>query len=372
MKKNLGRVFFIIVVFLQASLFASTYEWNSFVNKKSAYVNEAIYLKYECTFSDKAELYSIDFNPRGDYERYRVEILRENSTIIDGKKINSYEFVLFAKKAGEIEISFEALMKNTTKESLEETVIGRDNFKEEQVVKKSIKQESFKVEIKETDSTLVGDFTLEIKKRDPHIKANEPYHLSLTIRGVGNFEDIKPLVFEIAGVRVFAGEIALKKHLSKDGVEAELSQKFAFVSDKDFTIPKLEITYFSLKDEKLQKLTIDAVDVKVESGFVKEELLDKIDEKKWHFEISYLYYLLTFMAGYIVAKVKIKRVPKANNKDELFYKKIDDTNSLDELMVHLVLEDAKKYDSIIREIESKKVTSLKVAKSKCREVKRFL
>jgi len=369
MKKNLGRVFFIIAVFLQASLFASTYEWSSSVNKKSAYVNEAIYLKYECIFSDKAELYSIDFNPRGDYERYRVEILRENSTIIDGKKINSYEFVLFAKKAGELEISLEALMKKTTKESIEETVIGRDNFKKEQVVKESIKQQIFKVEIKETAVQLVGDFTIEVKKREPHVKAHEPYHLSVNIKGLGDLQTIEPLVFEIAGVKVFASEIALKKHLSKDGVEAELSQKFAFVSDKDFTIPKLEITYFSLKDEKLQKLTIDAVDVKVESGFIKEELLDKIDEKKWYFELSYLYYLLTFLSGYIVAKVKIKREPKTQNRDAVFYKKIDNATSLDELMILLVLEDAKKYDFLIKEIEAKKITSLKKTKTMCREFK---
>ncbi|ABB43929.1 hypothetical protein Suden_0650 [Sulfurimonas denitrificans DSM 1251] len=371
MKKNLGKIFLIATLFLQVSLFASTYEWSSFISKKSAYVNEAIYMKYECVFSDKAELYSIEFNPRGDYEGYRVEILRENSTIIDGKKINSYELVLFAKKAAEIDISFEAFMKKTTRESIEETVIGRDNFKKEQVVKERIKQQSFKVEIKETQTQLVGDFTLEVKKREPHVKAHEPYHLSITIKGLGDFEVIEPLVFEIAGVRVFAGEVALKKELSKDGIKGELSQKFAFVADKDFTIPKLEITYFSLKDEKEQKLVIEAIDVKVESGFVKEELLDKVDEKKWHFEISYLYYLLTFLAGFLVSKVKIKREPNMDNKDEIFYKKIDNVNSLDELMVLLVLENPKKYDSLIKDIEAARVTTLKEAKAICREFKRF-
>lgn len=369
MKKNLGRVFLIVSIFLQASIFASTYEWSSFVSKKSAYVNEAIHLKYICTFSDLAELYSIDFNPSGDYKNYRIEILRESSSIVDGKKINSYEFVFFAKDAQEIEIPLYAVMKKTTKESIEEMVIGRDNVKKEDVSKTRVELERLKLSIKDTNTTFVGDFTIKVDKREPKVRAFEPYHLRVDIRGEGSFEAIEPLVFEIEGVRVFAGEVALKTELSKDGVKGEWSQKFAFVSDKDFTIPKLEITYFSLKDEKLQQLTIDAVDVKVESGFVKEELLDKVDDKKWHFELSYLYYLLTFIAGYIAAKVKIKREPKAKNRDELFYNNIESATSLDELMILLVLRDAKKYDSLIKDIEAKRVVSLKKTKAMCREFK---
>lgn len=369
MKRDLGRVFFIIAVFLQASLFASTYEWSSFVSKKSAYVDEAVHIKYICTFSDLAELYSIDFNPSGDYKNYRVEILRESSSIVDGKKINSYEFVFFAKDAQEIEIPLYAVMKKTTKESIEEMVIGRDNVKKEDVSKTRVELEPLKLSIKDTNTTFVGDFTIKVDKREPKVRAFEPYHLSITIRGKGNFEVQEPFIFAIDGVKVFAGDISLKKELSKSGVEGELNQKFAFVSDKDFTIPKLEITYFSLKDEKLQQLTIDAVDVKVESGFVKEELLDKVDEKKWHFELSYLYYLLTFIAGYIAAKVKIKREPKAKNRDELFYSDIESATSLDELMILLVLRDAKKYDLLIKEIETKGITSLKKAKTVCREFK---
>jgi len=364
MRKSLGRAVLVITLFLKASIFASSYEWSVFVDKKNAYINEAIHLKYVCSFSDLAELYSVDFNPSGDYGAYRVELLKENKSVVDGKKINSYEFVLFAKEAREIEISFDATMKQTTRESIEEMVIGRDNVKKEEVIKKTIKQESFKLDIQETNSSLVGDFTLEVSKRDVHVKAYEPYHLGLTIRGVGNFDAIEALTFKIDGVQVFAGETGFKKELSSSGIQGEWSQKFAFVSDKNFTIPKVEITYFSLKNEKLQKLIIDAVDVNVESGFVKEELLDKVDDdEKWHFEPAYLYYLFAFVAGYIVAKVKINRNPKVQSKEKFFYKKIDDAASLDELMVLLVLQDAIKYDFIIKDIEAKRVTSLKKAKA---------
>ena len=363
MKSNLGKIFFFLAVFFNTFLFASTYEWSSFIDKKSAYVNEAIYLQYTCTFSDQGELYSVDFTPSGEYEKYKIVSLKESSSIINGHKINHYEFVLFPKKAGEIEIAFEALMKKTTKESIEDTVIGRDNVKNEQVEKKSIKQQVFHLSIKEANAKLIGDFILETKKREPYVKAHEPYHLTLSIAGKGNFDAFETLQFEIENVRVFAGNVEFKKKLTKSGVEGYWSQKFAFVGEQNFTIPKLEISYFNLQNEKIQTLLMDAIDVSVEKGYTKEALLDKEEEQKRYFEISYLYYLLTFIAGYLMALIKIKKAPKKETKEKSFYKKLENTKSLDALSVLLILENATKYDTIIKDIEAKKITSLKFAKA---------
>ena len=61
MKNSLGKIFLALFILLHVELFATTYEWSATTNKKSAYVGEAIYLKYTCTYSDRAELYTIDF-----------------------------------------------------------------------------------------------------------------------------------------------------------------------------------------------------------------------------------------------------------------------------------------------------------------------
>jgi len=145
MKKNLGRVFFLLMLFVSAELFATTYEWSAQIQKQKAYVNEPIYVHYTCAFSDRAELYSIEFNPSGEHEKFRVKSLHVNESIVDGKKVSSYEFLLFAKDGGEIEIAFEALMKLTSRESIEEMVIGRDNVKKEDTKKTVVKQEVFKL-----------------------------------------------------------------------------------------------------------------------------------------------------------------------------------------------------------------------------------
>ncbi|MDD2651599.1 MAG: hypothetical protein PHX44_00920 [Sulfurimonas sp.] len=361
MKRSLGKVFLLITLFLQLPLFATTYEWSAQINKQKAFVNEAVYIRYTCAFSDRAELYSIEFNPSGEYEKFSVKSLQANESIVEGKKISSYEFLLFAKESGEIEIAFEALMKLTSKDSIEEMVIGRDNVKKEDAKKTVVKQEVFKVLIEETPSDLVGDFAVDVKKREPLLKAYEPYHLDITIKGEGNFERIEPFSYEIEGVKVFAGEAVSSQKLTKEAQSGVWSQKFAFVGEKSFTIPKKEIEYFSLKTKKVEKLVVDAVDVKVEGGFAKEELLDVVQKEGFSFDVSYLYYLLTFVAGFLVGKIKRKKSPQIKSGDA-FSQKTKGAKSLDALMVLLVVEDALKYETLIKEIEQKKITSLASAK----------
>lgn len=360
MKKNLGKIFLFVTLFFHPQLFATTYEWHAAIDKQKAFVNEPIYLHYTCTFSDRAELYSIEFNPSGEYEKFRVQNLKESQSIVDGKRIYSYEFIVFAKSAGEIELSFEALMKLTNEDAIVEMVIGRDNIKREEVKKTLIKQEVFRIAIEETNTPRVGDFWLETHKREASLKAHEPYHMEIKIQGKGNLELFEAFVFELEGVKVFAQEPLLRQELGKDGYSGVWSQKFAFVSEKSFTIPKREIEYFHLPTKQMQKLLFEAIDVKVEGGFVKEELLDKVEEKEFTFDPSYLYYLLTFIAGFLAGK--IARKPSSKAPKETFLQKSKDANSLDALMVLLVLEDAKKYETLIEEIEQKKITSLASAK----------
>ena len=367
MKKNLGRVFFLLMLFVSAELFATTYEWSAQIQKQKAYVNEPIYVHYTCAFSDRAELYSIEFNPSGEHEKFRVKSLHVNESIVDGKKVSSYEFLLFAKDGGEIEVAFEALMKLTSRESIEEMVIGRDNVKKEDTKKTVVKQEVFKLFIEETPSALVGDFALDVKKREPLVKAYEPYHLEIKIQGDGNFEALEPLRFEIDGVKIFAEDVVLNQKLTKEAQSGVWSQKFAFVGEKSFSIPKQEIEYFSLKTKKLEKLFFDAVDVKVEGGFAKEELLDVVQKKEFVFDSAYLYYVLTFVAGFLVGKIKRKKSVQTKPSDT-FLQKVKDVKSLDALMVLLVVEDATRYEPLIKEIEQDMVTSLADAKKRTQKL----
>jgi hypothetical protein len=359
MKKNLGKL--LLLFLLNINLYATTYEWSASINKKEAFVNEAIHLKYICSFSDEAKFYDIEFNPAGEYEKYSIKNLRETQNSIDGKKVKIYEFLAYAKVAGEVSFNFEAVMKKTTKDSVEEAIIGRDNMKRGEFSKENLKLAPLSINAKDIPLEIVGNFDIEIKKNEPKIKAYEPYHLEIKIKGEGNFELLQPFGFEIDGVKVFAEEVVKKTTLSEDGESGEWSQKFAFVADKSFKIPAFEIDFFNPKEQKNEKLLFSAIDVEVEKGYAKEELLDKEQESGFKFDISYLYYLAAFVFGYLFAKIEFKKA-SMQKKVDIFGQKVEEIKSLEALAVLLALEDAKKYEHIITQIEDKKITSLKMAK----------
>ncbi|QOY51311.1 BatD family protein [Candidatus Sulfurimonas baltica] len=357
MKNSHGKVLLILLIFLHVEIFASTYEWSATASKNKAYVNEAIHLSYICRFSDDAELYSIEFNPDGDYENYTIKLLTKSERLINNKKVNSYEFVAFIKKSIDVDFAFDTVMKKTNKDSIKNTVLGRDNASYEEYTKTKIKQKNLHVEVVKTDIALVGNLVLEVKKDTPHVKAYEPYHMEIIIKGEGNLDEIKPLEFKIDNVKVFAGKVIKDIQLTKDGYSGILSQKFAFVGSEEFIIPKLNIKYVNLKLKKEDALVVNAVKVEVEKGFKAEELLDKADED-FKINYEYFYYFFAFVLGFLISKIKLKKPKKQLLEDEAFKEKVKNTDSLGELSVILALKDRKKYEKLILEIETKKATNI--------------
>jgi hypothetical protein len=360
MKLNLGKYKVILLLFVFVlKLSASTYEWSVKANKNSAYVNEAIHLEYTCTYDDKADLYAIDFNPTVDNDEYSIKILREDERIRDNRKIDNYELILFVKKEGEFNLALETLMKKTNKDSIVNGILGRDNLNYEEFLITKIKQKSIKLNILKTDERMVGEFVLDIKADKSEVKAFSPYHLELSIKGIGDFQLLEDIVFQIEGVEIFSESAYEDIQLTKDGYKGVWKKKFAFVSEKEFTIPSWKLSYFDPKDKITKELVYEGVEVKVTTAkYKKEELLDE-EAKPLVFSKEYLYYLLTFIAGFLLAKVKFRREKKENSKDENFCKKIEKTDSIDELLFLLISKDSRKYQTIITMIESKKETSLK-------------
>lgn len=361
MKNSLGRLFLILLVFLHVEIFASTYEWNISANKKSVYVGEALHLKYTCRFNDKAELYSIDFNPVGDYKDYSVELLKESGSLVDGKKVNSYEFVAFFKKSGSVDFAFETVMKKTNEDSIKNTVLGRDNAFYEEFTKINIKQKNLHVEVLKTQTTLVGDFSLELKKDKQQVKAYEPYNMNITIKGNGNFNAIKPITFTIDGVKIFAEKVIKNIELTKDGYSGVWSQKFAFVGSKEFVVPELKIEYFNPNSKEKKVLHVDMAKVEVLEGYKKEELLDEVDEE-FKINYDYFYYLFAFILGFLVSKIEFKKKKETHPSDMDFKEKVKNADSLKEVCVLLALNNRKKYEELILAIETKQVTSLNKVK----------
>lgn len=341
-------------------LFASSYVWSLSANKERAYVNEAIYLSYVCEFSDRAELYAVEFDPIKSDENLTLVMLSQRSKIKDGKKRVHYEFVAFVHKEGLTHFAFEAVMKKTTQESIDNTVIGRDNGKYAEYQSTKVSLESIAVEVIKAEAPLVGAFALKIKSDTPELKALTPYHMEVRLEGVGNFASLKPLAFEIEGVKIFSEEPMQKVEIRPEGHKGFWSQKFAFVSEKDFVINPFEIVFLNPKTHKKETLRFDGVAVRIKEGYAKESLLDLQTEQSGVYKSEYLYYLLTFLTGFLVSKIKFTR--KIKQEPSTLCAKIKKVDSLEALSILLVLEDAQKYSELLHKIETKELNTLAKAK----------
>jgi hypothetical protein len=360
MKKHLGRIALLLLV-LFTFIDAQEYQWSASINKESVYVNEAVHLHYRCEFDSRDELHVIEFDPTGKYEAYDIYLLSESENIEDGKRVNEFEFVAFVKKSGKIDFDFDVLMKKTNQDSIENTVLGRDNAGYEEFSKKLIKQKRLSLNVLPNNVKLVGEFDFSIKKDDARIDAYEPYHLEIVIEGVGNLDKLDALDLNISDAKVFSSKPEKKYSLTKGGYKGSWSQKFAIVAQNNIVIPEISYSYFSPKSKVVKSFKENSFELKVNKLYKKEELLDKEEPKEALFKKEYLYYLLFFLLGFLSAKIKIKTFKKNKQKDS-FASKIDACKDIDELMVLLVINDSAKYANIIEKIEDKQI-GLSQAKS---------
>ncbi|MDF1879607.1 BatD family protein, partial [Sulfurimonas sp. SAG-AH-194-C20] len=269
-KKSLtNTIVFLTLILLDLN--ASTYKWSAKIDKKTAYINEAVLLTFVCEFSDNSELYTIDFNPVQNNQHFSIKLLKASQVLKNSKRVNTYEFLAYAKKEGFISFDFDIVMKQTTQDSINSTTNGHyDDSKLETFTSTPIKHLPLCINIKAAPSQLVGEFTLKVKQDIPKLQAYEPYNLEIQIEGVGNFSTITSIDFSIDGVKIFTQAKVLKTDFTQDGQKGIWSQKFSFVSDKSFEIPAVFIDYLDVKQGTLKILKFEGMNVKIDEDVYKK------------------------------------------------------------------------------------------------------
>ncbi len=105
---------------------------------------------------------------------------------------------------------------------------------------------------------LVGNFSIKATVDKTEINSNEALNVVVEVDGIGNLEDIKSFKPYIDGVSVFDEKIVIK--------DDKLSQKMAFVADKDFTIPSFSLKYFDTKTSEMKTIQTQSIDIKVKGA----------------------------------------------------------------------------------------------------------
>jgi len=177
---------------------------------------------------------------------------------------------------------------------------------------------------------LVGNFTISAKADKMAITSNEAVNVTVTVKGDGNLEDIGSFKPYIDGVNVFDEKVEVHGNT--------LTQKLAFVSDKDFTIPPFKLSFYNLKTKQLQEIKTKSIHIKVKGSakassslnIQKEEpqlTVKKAENQTASADVksfNYIWLLLAFVLGIVVGVALMlfkpfriaKREKSFNIKDE--------------------------------------------------------
>lgn len=346
MKKILGSFLF-IVIFMTPLSYAK-YSWSVQVEKNNYYEKEAFLVTFLCQFDDRSPGIFIEFNPKA--RGFSFEKLDFYNKIIDGKRQSQYRYFVKANRAGKQTISVQALMRETTDESIKETVLGRDN--DQDIVFDDTKVQIEKVHLtilpvpKKTE--MIGSFVIESTFSKNHLKAFEPLQVKVKISGKGDFNALKPFVFSLEKGKVFTQKSEKKYTLTEKGYEGYVIWRYAMTSSEAFILPAHEIHYFDTHSKSLKTLRFEERSFTVDPKGSSDALLDGIEfpakKKPFNWELllnNSIYFLLGAFFVLLVAQIKrfLKRVKKVEKRFE----------SLNDILSYLI--ESGKHGELLNEIE---------------------
>lgn len=371
MNPNPGRLLVFFMLLVSVACAKAPYEWEAAFGKEGAFVNEAVTLNYTCRFSDEGTLYTVDFEPPRETDAYRLYLLGEVEDIVNGKRVNEYRFVLFAKQPGLLELPFAAVMRKTTKESIEETVIGRDNVADFDFTDTAAQLPKVRLVVRENATAMTGSFELKMQLDTHDVRAFEPLPLTLVVEGSGNFDAMMPFELKIPGVRVFSEAPQREYDLGASGFSGRWVQRFALVAQEDFVLPPFLLRYFDPVTGKTMTLESPETAVRVTAAFKKEELLDEEAEEEappWQWEWSYLYYLLTLLAGMALGRwLRLPQRPEP--KERTLRAQIERAENVKVLATVLVLSAQPRFKALIERLEQDpQAIALSAAKKEALEI----
>ena len=353
MRQNLGSLLAVLLLLLASTVYANEpYTWSLKANKSSVYVNEAIAIEYTCDFQDQANLHVIELNIAGENEEYRLLSQGVVETLQDGKRRDTYRYVLFPKKAGQKEFRFKVLMRKTTKDSIEHSVIGRDNVEDYSFIDQEVSLPLLSVEVLAHQEKMTGRFSMDVKLDKSEVKAYEPVHLDVKVSGEGDFDQMQGFKLVIDGVKIFSEPGEKHYILTEKGFKGEWEQKFSLVSDRDFTIKPLELSYFDISKKERVVLRSETFDVNVKEAYTKAELLDDVEpESASWWSWSYLNYLFTLILGVVLGRYSL-RFKTMTKSPEGLLEEIEGCSSINMLLTKLVISGDIRFTPLIQKYEA--------------------
>ena len=293
--QNLGKIILLILIpfLLNAS------EFSLKLSTQNAYVGEGIYASLELKYDKNEKIINYKME---DFTSSNFWVKDLNNTVIQNgdTTIITSKYVIFPQLSGNLEIQ---------KQKVE--VATREN-KTNFILWKTMNTTQTSILVKPLPKNIVvlGNYSIDIKVDKLNIKANEPTNVTLSIKGDGNIDDIKPFKLALKDQLVFGAKPTVINKISETKYGGIFTQKFSIVAQKDFTIPKFMFTYFNIQTKKLQTLETKTLNIKVKS----QPKTAYIEYKNEQWYVKYILLIVGILVGLLISII-IKKI-KYENKNQ--------------------------------------------------------
>jgi len=364
MKKNLGSLLFFLFINTVHASSLCTYYFD--VSNKTPFVKEAVTITFSAAQTDKSAVmfYELTAQKGAGFELHFLK-KEEDKNIYHDKKVR-YSYLLYPLKEGKLTLKFDFKVSQASDKSMEEFASGnRDVIKPMMTDETTIVLEPLTFQVKKvpTPINLYGDYTVQMKTSHKEINAYESVNVTYTIQGEGYPSTLQTILPNIEGVEQF-----LEVQNMKNGKQVF---QYAFSSDKDFTIPGVELLAFSTSKSEAYTLRTAPIMISVNQPLVKD-ILDKENSLpdaafEWSTLLPYLNSLLLFLAGYFVAKLNpLQYLTKKQTTQNPLHQKIKDAKDEKALLQLLLSQNKTSFSPHITMLEDglyhAKKTSLKAIK----------
>ncbi len=236
-------------------------------DKHEAYIGEPINIVFTFKKHLDVQLAEANFDTPSFHDFWAKPMKKQPAAIEGDYQVYRIHYLLFAQKEGKITIEpgrMDAGIMQKRK---------RDFFNFERVKWKSLFSNKIVIEAKAlpAGADIYGNFKMTTTVDKQKTKANEPVNLTITIKGIGNIDDIEAYKLDIKDAIVYADKPQRKIYTNDKEELGEFTQKFAIVSDRNFTIEPLEFTFFNSEDEKIKHLKSEQFNIEVTGSMIKTQ-----------------------------------------------------------------------------------------------------
>jgi hypothetical protein len=172
-----------------------------------------------------------------------------------------------------------------------------------------------------------GDFKIEGQIDKSSTKANEPINLTITIKGIGNINDIDEIKLPLEEQIVYSSKPTIKSDITNNKYGGTFTQKLSIIADKDYTIAPISFRYFDKKTKKIKTIKTKSFDIKVKINKTTKPTIEvsnkqntktiqlppKIIYKQENSYIKYIFLVVGLFIGGLISFIILK-TKKQNTK----------------------------------------------------------